>query len=404
MTVLVAGVHRRQEIVSARPMLALLPVMAVALMGFLVIGMALPVLPLHVHQDLGLSTFVVGLVTGSQFAASLLSRVWAGRYADQKGAKRAVLIGLATAVVAGLLYAGSLTVTRTPALSAAVLLAGRGLLGAAESFIIIGAVNWGLALAGPQNAGRVIAWMGMAMFAALALGAPIGTALYAFGGFVTVAIATVLVPIVTVFLVASLSTVAPKRGFRPDLMTVARAVWLPGLAAALSSIGFGAMIAFSSLISAERGWSPIWLLFSVFAISLVAARLVFGHLPDKLGGAKVALVCVLIEAAGLMLIWLAPGLSLAALGAALTGAGYSLVYPGLGVEAVRRTSPQNLGLVTGAYTVFLDVALGFGSPALGWLAGSTGLGSVFLASAGLVLGAAAITAYLLFKHPNWRTT
>ena len=43
------------------------------LIGFLVIGLALPVLPLHVHQELGLGTFVVGLVTGSQFAASLVS-------------------------------------------------------------------------------------------------------------------------------------------------------------------------------------------------------------------------------------------------------------------------------------------------------------------------------------------
>src|SRR6266853_4722598 len=57
---------------------ALLPIMGVVLVAFLVIGLALPVLPLHVHQGLGLSTFVVGLVTGSQFAASLISRVWSG--------------------------------------------------------------------------------------------------------------------------------------------------------------------------------------------------------------------------------------------------------------------------------------------------------------------------------------
>src|SRR4051812_21132452 len=46
---------------------ALLPIMGVVLVAFLVIGFALPVLPLHLHRDLGSSTFVVGLVTGSQF-------------------------------------------------------------------------------------------------------------------------------------------------------------------------------------------------------------------------------------------------------------------------------------------------------------------------------------------------
>ena len=60
-------------------------------------------------------------------------------------------------------------------------------------------------------------------------------------------------------------------------------------------LGFGAMIAFSSLLSAERGWNPVSIGFSAFAIALVAARLFLGHMPDELGGAKVALVCVLIE-------------------------------------------------------------------------------------------------------------
>jgi predicted MFS family arabinose efflux permease len=104
---------------------------------------------------------------------------------------------------------------------------------------------------------------------------------------------------------------------------------------------------------------------------------------------------VLIEAAGLALIWLAPGRALAAAGAVLTGFGYSLVYPGLGVEAVRRAPPQSRGLAMGTYTAFLDLALGFGSPVLGLMAGWAGLGSVFLASALVVLCAAAIAARLL---------
>jgi hypothetical protein len=49
----------------------------------------------------------------------------------------------------------------------------------------------------------------------------------------------------------------------------------------------------------------------------------------------------------------------------------------------------------GAYTVFLDVALGFGSPALGLIAGWAGLNAVFLASMLTVLGAAVMAAQLL---------
>jgi hypothetical protein len=54
---------------SGLSMVVLLPIMASVFVAFLVSGLALPVLPLHVHNGLGLSTFVVGLVAGSQFVA-----------------------------------------------------------------------------------------------------------------------------------------------------------------------------------------------------------------------------------------------------------------------------------------------------------------------------------------------
>jgi MFS family permease len=77
------------EVVSA-----LLPLMSVVAVVFLVTGLAIPVLPLHVHRGLGLGTFAVGLVTGVQFASSFVSRIWSGRYADRRGAKRAVALGV----------------------------------------------------------------------------------------------------------------------------------------------------------------------------------------------------------------------------------------------------------------------------------------------------------------------
>jgi MFS family permease len=155
----------------------------VVVIVFLITGIAIPVLPLHVHQDRGFGTFVVGLVAGSQFAASLISRVWSGSYADSRGAKRAVVAGLIAAAVAGLLYVLSLRFVDAPVTSVTILLVGRALLGGAASFIITGAMSWGLALVDAQNAGKVIAWIGTALYGAFAIGAPVGTALYATHGF-----------------------------------------------------------------------------------------------------------------------------------------------------------------------------------------------------------------------------
>lgn len=376
---------------------ALLPVMGVVFIAFLVIGLAMPVLPLHVHQGLGLGTFVVGLVAGSQFAAALVSRVWAGRDADARGAKHAVVAGLIASAAAGLLYLLSLRFVVAPGISVAILLFGRGLLGAGESFIITGAQAWGLALSGSRNAGKVLAWMGTAMYAAFALGAPAGTTLYSRYGFEAIALATTLVPLVTLLLAAPIRRVASIAHDRPALGKVIAAVWMPGVGLALSSVGFGAVTAFVSLLFAARGWT-VWPAFTSFAAAFIGARVFFGHLADKRGGARVALVFALIEAAGQALIWIAPGSVVALTGAALSGFGYSLVYPAFGVEAVRLAPPQSRGLVMGTYTAFLDLTLGLASPALGLIAGLAGLGCVFLASALSVMSAALVAMRLLRRE------
>jgi MFS family permease len=372
---------------------AVLPIMAAVFVAFLVIGLAMPVLPLHVHQGLGLGTFLVGLVAGSQFAAAILSRVWAGQHAD-RSAKVAVITGLMIASAAGLVYVASLRFVSVPAISATILLLGRALLGVGESFIITGAQSWGLAVLGVRNTGKALAWVGSAMFAAFALGAPVGSVLYGRYGFAAIGLATTLLPLATLLFVAPLKRVPSTARIRTGIMQVMAAVWVPGAGAALSSIGFGAITAFSALLFVARGW-PAWTAFSIFAVAFILTRMVLGHLTDRFGGAKVALVCVLIEAAGLALIWHAPWFAAALTGAALTGFGYSLVYPGLGVEAVQRAPAQSRGLAMGAYTAFLDVALGFGTPALGLLADQAGLGAAFAASMLAALGAAGIAAVLL---------
>ena len=381
---------------------AQLPIMGVVFAAFLVVGLAMPVLPLHVHHELGLGTFIVGLVAGSQFATSIVSRPWAGRDADGRGAKHAVIAGLFLAAAGGLFYLLSLPFASAPEVSVTILLLGRALLGAGESFIITGAQAWGLALAGPQNTGKIIAWMGTATSAAFALGAPAGASLYAGFGFTAIALATTLVPLACLLLVAPLSGIAPTARARPELGRIVAAVWLPGVGLALSAAGIGAVMAFVPLLFAARGWT-VWPAFTVFTGAFIVARLFFGPLPDRIGGSKVALICALVEAAGLGLLWLAPGAAIALAGAALAGFGYSLVYPALGVEAVRRAPAEGRGLAMGAYTAFLDVALAVASPALGLIAAAASLGTVFLISALAALGAAVVAMRMLGISFNFRS-
>jgi MFS family permease len=388
----------QEPVAVPRVAATLLPIMGVVFVAFLVIGVAMPVLPLHVHSGLGFGTFVVGLVAGSQFAASLISRPWAGYFSDGRGAKRGVVVGLLAAASSGLLYLLSLAFSGSPLTSVAILLAGRGLLGGAESFIITAAVSWGLALADPRSTGKVIAWVGSAMFAAFAIGAPVGSALYAAYGFAAIALATAAAPLVTLLLVARLPAISSMQHARSSFAEVIGAVWVPGFGSALGSVGFGAVTTFVALLFANRGWSNGWLAYTSYALAFILARIFFSHLADAIGGAKVALVFALVEAAGQTLIWLAVRPEMALAGAALTGFGFSLVYPGFGVEAVRRVPAQSRGLAMGAYTAFLDLAQGIASPALGLIASGATLNVVFLVSAATVLCAALVASWLM-THP-----
>jgi MFS family permease len=364
--------------------------MAAVFIASLVVGIAMPVLPLHVHQGLGLSTFLVSLVAGSQFTAAILSRVRAGRRADARGPKHTVIAGLAIAAGSRLLYLVSLSLITRPSISVTILLLGRALLGVGESFIIAGGQSWALAILTAQNTSKALAWIG-----AFAVGAPIGSALYARYGFSAVALATMLLPLATLLCIVPLrGAPSAARARRPHEGHGGGLGSGPGSRAKQHRIRRDHRLQRGALCFPRMG--------GVACLHALRAN-VHPDAPSSrpsrrsFAAAKVALICVLVEAAGLALIWLAPWLLLALTGAALTGFGYSLVYPSLGVEAVRLAPAQSRGLAMGAYTAFLDVALGFGTPALGLLADHAGLVAVFGGSMRAALGAAGTAAVLLSK-------
>ncbi|CAN7742676.1 arabinose transporter [Variovorax sp. LjRoot178] len=368
---------------------------------FLVTGAALPALPLHIHDDLGFSAFTVGLVSGAQFAAALLCRLWSGTISDRRGPRFAVIAGLGLAVLAGLLYLASVMTAGDPMLSIAILLIGRVLLGGAESFIMIGAQSWCLSLAGSRTVGKMIAWIGTAMFVALALGAPLGSFLYATWGFSSIGWATLAGATATWLLIVAVPPIRPAPQRRKATKQVLKAVWVPGMAMAFSSLGYGIMTAFAVLLFVQQGWQPAWLSFTAFAVALMVARVFFGPLPDRLGGARTAMIFIVIHSAGLALIWLSPCAWLAFVGSSMAGFGYALVYPGLGMEAVARTPAEARGLAMGVYTAFIDLALGLFAPLLGLLANVIGLSQIFLITALLALCAVPIAAWLR-SHPGPR--
>jgi MFS family permease len=377
--------------------LPLLPLMLAVFDAFVGVGMALPVVPRHVHDTLGQGTVMVGVVMGAQYASSLFGRVWSGGITDERGARVAALAGFGAVCAVGALYLASVPFIATaPRVALLVVVAARLATGFAESFVITSTMAWGLARIGPAHTGKVFGWMGVALFGGLAAGAPIGTTLQAHFGFGGVAAAVLVAGVVGTAGTALIAPVAPSHHHeRPRFLAVLRALKLPGLGLTLCCIGYAMLNSFAVLLFAQRGWSGGALALSCMGGGFVAARLLLGHLPDQVGGARVALYCVLGEAVGLALIWAAPHPALAWAGAALAGGGYGIGFQGFGVEAVKRTPPQSRGAAMGAYVIFQDIAMGLSPPLGGALASVAGLDAVYLAAAVGAVGAAVVASALV---------
>lgn len=126
----------------------------------------------------------------------------------------------------------------------------------------------------------------------------------------------------------------------------------------------------------------------------MAARLLFIRSIGRFGGYPVALVSLAVDSVGMVLLWQARAPWMALVGAAVGGLGLSLVFPAIGVEAVKRVPEFNRGTALGVYTAFSDVSFFLVGPIAGALIGLFGYASVFLFALVCVLASLGIVVVL----------
>ncbi|MEQ1940204.1 arabinose transporter [Mesorhizobium sp. CN5-321] len=365
-------------------------IIAALFCGYLAVGLPLPVIPLFVHDKLGFSTFVVGLVIGIQFLATVLTRGYAGRLTDQHGGKRSALQGAAVSALAGLLYFVAAMPGLSPTISLAIIIVGRLAAGLGESQFVTGCVSWSIASVGPERAGMSMSWTGITMFAALAIGAPTGMLLYQSYGLEAAMIACVVAPLLAAAIALRETSYATPAGPRLPFYKVIGQIWREGTGLMLQGVGLSGLTAFASLYFAARHWDNAGLVMTAFGVGFIFVRVVLGTLPDRVSGYRVALWSLVIEAIGQAMIWLAPNDVVALAGALVTGLGCALIFPALGVEALKRVLPANRGSAMGAFVAFLDIAYGISGPVAGVIAGQFGYAAVYLFGAGCALAGAAL--------------
>jgi MFS family permease len=376
----------------------IIPVVFFTFLCYLTIGIPLAVLPGYVHGDLGYSAVLAGAAISVQYLATLASRPLAGRSADTLGPKRTVSIGLLGCGASGVLLLLAVLCGRWPVLSLVLLVCSRLVLGFGESLCGTGAILWGIGRVGTSNNARVISWNGIATYGALAIGAPLGVALTHATGFATLGMVVIVLAALGYYLARLIAPVPIVHGERMSYRSVFTRVLPHGLGLALGSAGFGSIATFITLFYAAKNWPNAALSLTVFGTLFIGARLLFANTIKTYGGFRVAIASFSFECVGLLMLWLAPEPHIALAGAALTGFGFALVFPALGVEAVGLVPPASRGAALSAYSVFLDLSLGITGPLAGYIAGEFGYGSVFLFAAIAAAAAVALSTVLYLRN------
>lgn len=349
------------------------------------------VLPGVVHLQLGFNTVLAGLAISFQYVATVLSRPQAGRLADTAGARRTVLSGLFASACSGLCLFSSGFLIRLPLACLAVILLSRLILGFGESWLATGSSLWGIGRVGPEHTAKVISWSGICSYGGLAIGAPAGVWIDRASGLHGVGLVSVATSCLGLLTAWPIGEIAIPKGRQLAFRQVLGRIFPHGMSLALATTGFGTIASFMVLFYAHNHWSNAAFALTSFGAFFILARLLFGHTIDRWGGFPVAFACLAVEIAGLASLWLASTPALAFAGAALTGFGFSLVFPALGVEAVRCVTAENRGSALGVFTAFADLSLGITGPLVGLIVAGLGYSPIFLFAALMAAVALAIS-------------
>jgi MFS family permease len=373
---------------AQRPGLAFAGVFAVTFASMVAVGAVLPVLPRYVHGPLDAGNVAVGIVIGSYAVTGLLLRPVAGRLADRRGRKPAMLGGALIVAASGFLYLLPLGV--------AGLIVARLALGAGEGTVFTAGSAWIVDLAPPGRRGRVIGLYGLSVWAGLSVGPLVGELLLHASGYTLVWLFAGAAPLAGAAIASQLPDPfhpVPHEDEHHPL--IAPEAVRPGAALALASLGYATVAAFVVLHLEARGVGHGATVFGAFATMVVLTRLIGGDLPDRVGPARVAIAAALGEAVGLATMAVAHSLAVALIGALAMGAAFSLLYPSLSLIVVERIPDTRRGAALGTFTAFFDAGIGLGAPLAGLAAALIDYEGAFLFAAAIAVVSATTIALTL---------
>lgn len=366
----------------------------------LVNGAAAALLARYAIHELGATAGTVGLLVGSSSVVAIVLRPVLGSLADRYGLRRvSVLGGLTMSIGLVILMAAASVGAGT---------AGRIVSGLSSAAANTALMAWIVALVPSEQRGRALGIFGVSIWLGLAAGPQVGQSLVDLGGYSALWIGCGVLGIASA--ACAMRARAPRIEVRPEdpprhplhlLKLVAR----PGAASLIAWSGEGLIIAFLVVTLEERGLPASGVasavsVFTVFAVSVIVARLILAGSVDRFGATPTAAVALFTVGAGLGTLAFAASFAVAAAGAVLLGLGFAPLFPALALLATERLNPDERGSGIGVFSSFMDAGMAAGSILGGVLVAAIGASATF----GIVAAAQLIALLLVLGGGSHRSS
>jgi MFS family permease len=374
-----------------------------AFLAFLAAFQLFPSMPFRLI-DLGSSRADAGLFLTVYTWASALSAPFTGALADRFGRRRMLVLAAGAFALFSLLYG---IVRPLPLLLAVACLHGffwSGMLSAT------GALIADVIPVARRTEG--IGYYGMSATAAVAVAPAIGLAVYHHGWLVLMielaVMALALLAMATQVREAARPTdeVRNRSGAHHaavddsgDVVSASAppSPRLPRLTEALSwrvvasasglflvALPYGGITSYAALLAAERHIAPRSLFFTVFALTVLATRIVLPRLADRYEKPMLLLlVSLVLVPPGLALLGLAHSRAMLVVAGIVFATGFGNAYPTFMTWVLARTDPRQRAATFGSVLLAFDTAIGTGSLLVGALGDRIGLGPAFLVLAAM---------------------
>ena len=375
----------------------------VTFLGFLDTHLLIPVMALYA-SELGASVGIIGLIVGLYSLTNTPANIRFGRLMDKVGYKIPLIAGLVGDALSMFLY----SLCRTPIHLALV----RVLHGTSGGLVGPATMSATADYSNRAKKGRTMAFYGMSMASATLVGYGLSgifvsklgyKALFLFGT------AILTIGAILSFLLTSNrhkssipTRTSPDGGFKKVKDLFSR----KGLIASYCSIfaqyfTFGGVVTLLPLYVRSLGMEAfhVGILLAIFAVMFIIVQLPSGTLSDKIGRPIPIVVGLSLSIVPLVLLPSLITFPLLAMGVALYGIAYGILFPSISALITDHTTPEERGMATGIFHALLTAGVAIGAPVIGWVGGIAGVESGLISISGIIILALVVALITLKRSP-----